>query len=156
MLKIIQTLKTPEEHKKGLMFAKPLGEDEGVLFAFDSDVMSGFWNKNVFFPIDIAFFDKNGYLINVETVKRNQLLTVNSHKPYRFVIETRKDWFKDHKISEGMSMDLIIGRNLKALGFSKKSAYDPTATHQPPDTDSLYKKVNDIPTNTSIEMLGKE
>ena len=156
MLKINHKFITAREHEKGLMFSEPLIGNEGVLFVFDRDRVSGFWNKNVFFPIDIAFIDKNGYVINIETVKKNQLLTVYSHEPYRYVIETRKDWFKDNNIGKGSSMDFIINSNLKDLGFTKQSEYDPTATHQLPDTTSVYKKIRHIPTPVSIDMLGKE
>ena len=156
MLKIINTFTTPSEHEKGLMFTEPLIGNQAVLFVFDSDRVSGFWNKNVFFPIDIAFIDKNGYVINIETVKKNQLLTVYSHKPYRYVIETRKDWFIDNNISKGDSMKIQIDTELKKLGFNKQAQYDPTLEYQAPDTTSVYKKIKSIPTPTSIDMLGKE
>jgi hypothetical protein len=53
-------------------------------------------------------------------------------------------------------MNLDIQSTLRDLGFIKKAEYDPTATHQTPDTTSVYKKINHIPTPISIDMLGKE
>ena len=156
MLKITDVFTTPQEHEKGLMFTEPLIGNEAVLFIFDSDRVSGFWNKNVFFPIDIAFLDKNGYVINIETVKKNQLLTVYSHKPYRYVIETKEDWFINNNIGKGDSMKVLIDSELRKLGFSKTAIYDPTAEYQQPDNTSVYKKVRHIPTPVSIDMLGKE
>jgi uncharacterized membrane protein (UPF0127 family) len=42
MLKINKTFITPKEHEKGLMFSEPLIGDEGVLFVFDQDSVTGF------------------------------------------------------------------------------------------------------------------
>ena len=133
MLKIISIFKTPQEIQKGLMYNKPLIGDEGVMFITSQENSSGFWNKNVSFPIDVAFFDKNKYLINIESLDREQLLSVYPDKPWKYVIETRLNWFKDHNIKEGAHMDLIVSNTLKKLGFIKTSEFNPTATHQPCD-----------------------
>ena len=53
-------------------------------------------------------------------------------------------------------MQFLLTTKLKDLGFSKKAQYDPTAEHQRPDNHSLYKKINNVPTTQSIELLGKE
>ena len=45
---------------------------------------------------------------------------------------------------------------LQDLGFKKTSEYDPTATHQLPDTTSVYTQIRHVPTPVSIDMLGKE
>ena len=90
MLNIVEHLTSPKQHTKGLMFQKPLMANDAILFEFSDDRHIGIWNKNVSFPIDVAFFDKNQYLINIEQLEAYQVINVNASRPYRYVIETRK------------------------------------------------------------------
>ena len=155
MLKITSIYRTPEEHRKGLMYHRPLIGDEAVMFITPNEKTSGFWNKNVSFPIDVAFFDKNKYLINIESLNKGQLLSVLPEKAWKYVVETRLDWFKDNNIKKGTHMDLIVDSSLTKLGFNKISAFDPTATHQPTDK-STWTKIKNTPTSQAIDSLSKE
>lgn len=137
------------------MFHKPLIGDEAVVFIAPSEKSTGFWNKNVSFPIDVAFFDKNKYLINIESLNKEQLLSVLPEKAWKYVIETRLNWFKDNNIKKGTHMDLIVDSSLQKLGFDKTSEFDPTATHQPTD-NSTWKKIKNTPTPQAIDALSKE
>ena len=138
------------------MFQEPLIGDEAVLFVSQENKDTGFWNKNVMFPIDVAFFDENKYLINIATLEREELVSVYANRPYRYVIETRLNWFRDNNIKQGTNMDLLISDSLTKLGFKKISKYDPIATHQSKDTHSTYTKIKSIPTPQAIDMLSKE
>ncbi len=57
---------TPEELKKGLSGVKELPEFHGKLFIFDSDARHGIWMKDMNFPLDILWFDKNLKLVHIE------------------------------------------------------------------------------------------
>jgi uncharacterized membrane protein (UPF0127 family) len=59
---------TPEERARGLMFHHTLSEKEGILFIYDSEGIYKFWMKNVFFPIDILWFDSD---LSIVYIKRN-------------------------------------------------------------------------------------
>ena len=43
-----------------------LGENEGMLFVFDTEGYYGFWMKDMKFPIDMAWFDKDKKIIHIE------------------------------------------------------------------------------------------
>ncbi len=151
MLNIINTFTTPEDIRKGLQFHKPLVGNQAVLFIFESPTTTGFWNKNVSFPIDVAFFDENKYLINIEHLNTEQLLDVKSDRPFKYVIETRSGWFKENNIKTGDHLDMLIG-----LGFKKIAVYDPTVEENTQDSNPLFKQVDNIPTSKAIDALSNQ
>ncbi len=55
----ITTLTTAKEHAKGLSGHLPLNPDEGMLFQFDAPAKRSFWMKDMLFPIDIIWLDRN-------------------------------------------------------------------------------------------------
>ena len=156
MLNIVQHLTTPKEHQKGVMFQKPLMANDAVLFEFAEESSSGFYNKNVSFPIDVAFFDKNKYLINIEQLDAYQMLDVRPARPYKYVIETRKGWFSENNIQEGHSMDTLLNKSLLKLGFKKTAVYDPTIEANTQDANPLFKQVNPLPTGQAIDALSNQ
>ena len=135
---------------------QPLLANDAVLFIFEDDRNGGFWNKNVTFPIDVAFFDKDQYLINIEKLKEGQLISVKSRRPYKYVIETRLNWFKENNITEGVHMDSITGNTLKKLGFTKTAVYDPTVEENTQDPFPPFKQVDHLPTGAAIEALAND
>ena len=90
--------KTLPEKTRGLQGSKPLTEDEGALFVYELEDVLEFWNVGVDYPIDIAFFDKNKDIINIETMQSNQSKTVRSRKPAKYVLETKAGFFENKSI----------------------------------------------------------
>lgn len=87
-MKVRFTAETPYDRARGLMFSKPLAPDEIAVFKFDSDSTTGFWNRNVSFPIKILFFDKNFNMVGFKNLSAEQTETVKAIKPYRYAVET--------------------------------------------------------------------
>src|SRR3989344_7332267 len=57
---------TPEEQTQGFSGRSGLGENEGMLFVFDTPGKYGFWMKDMLFPIDIIWLapdSRVGYVI---------------------------------------------------------------------------------------------
>lgn len=55
------------ERMRGLSLKNHLKENEGLLFIFDEPGNYGFWMKDMKFPIDIAWIDKNKQIIHIES-----------------------------------------------------------------------------------------
>ncbi len=51
--------------EKGLMFAEPLEDDEAVFFIFPYEDKYSFWNKNVSFPLSLAFLDNRNRILDI-------------------------------------------------------------------------------------------
>lgn len=66
-----------EKREKGLMFTKPLNQDECALFVFPRAADHTFWNKNVSYPLSLIFCDSKN---NVVAIK---YMDANSTKPCR-------------------------------------------------------------------------
>jgi uncharacterized protein len=97
----VEVAKTPEERSYGLMGRKDLGKDEGMLFIFETEDRHGFWMKNTFIPLSIAFIDKNGKIVWITDMKP---LTLDSHvppQPILYALEMNKGWFSSRGIKVG-------------------------------------------------------
>ncbi len=97
----VEVAKTPEERSHGLMDRKYLGKDEGMLFIFETEDRHGFWMKNTFIPLSIAFIDKNGRIVWITDMKP---LTLDSHvppQPVLYALEMNKGWFSSRGIKAG-------------------------------------------------------
>ena len=60
---------TSDEHSRGLMGVEDVSPLDGMLFVFDDWVHRTFWMKDTFIPLDIAFFDRDGFLVNQTTME---------------------------------------------------------------------------------------
>ncbi len=97
----VEVAKTPEERAKGLMHRKHLGKDDGMLFMFETEDFHGFWMKDTFLPLSIAFIDKAGSIVRITDMSP---LTLESHpppQPILYALEMNKGWFSTHGIKEG-------------------------------------------------------
>jgi len=97
----VEVAKTPEERSHGLMERKHLGKDEGMLFIFEAEDYHGFWMKNTFIPLSIAFIEKSGRIAWITDMKP---LTLDSHVPPRpilYALEMNKGWFSSHGVKAG-------------------------------------------------------
>ena len=56
----------PKERERGLMFRESMDEEEGMFFVFESGSSQRFWMKNTLIPLDVAFFEKTGKIIDIK------------------------------------------------------------------------------------------
>ncbi|NWG02113.1 MAG: DUF192 domain-containing protein [Syntrophaceae bacterium] len=97
----VEVAKTPGERASGLMGRKHLGENEGMLFIFETEGYHGFWMKNTFIPLSIAFLDKDGRIVWITDM---QPLTLDSHvppQPILYALEMNKSWFTKNSVKVG-------------------------------------------------------
>jgi hypothetical protein len=92
---------TPEQRAVGLMNRFSLRPDHGMLFVFERAEPQGFWMRNTFIPLSIAFVADNGRIVNIEDMKPQTEDTHWSKGPARFAIEMKKGWFAERGIGPG-------------------------------------------------------
>ena len=81
---------TPELRTQGLMGVDDLGGLDGMLFVFEKTTDGGFWMKNTPIPLDIAFFDAGGALVDVLTMEpctEDPCPVYHASDTYRFAVE---------------------------------------------------------------------
>ncbi|MDG4553100.1 MAG: DUF192 domain-containing protein [Candidatus Competibacter sp.] len=61
----VEIAQTPQERERGLMYRRELPRDRGMLFV-QSPGPAVFWMKNTYIPLDLLYFDVNGWLSQIE------------------------------------------------------------------------------------------
>ncbi|MEN9891287.1 MAG: hypothetical protein RLY78_1582 [Pseudomonadota bacterium] len=96
--------RTPAERQTGLMFRRDLGPNDGMLFVFEEPAVQCFWMRNTLTPLDIAFVEDDGRIVNLDQMAP---LSDDSHcskKPVRFVLEMNRGWFARRGIQGGFKL----------------------------------------------------
>lgn len=61
-----EVVDTQSSRERGLSGRTGLAEDEGLLFIFETSGRYGFWMKDMLFPIDIIWINKEGVVVHLE------------------------------------------------------------------------------------------
>ena len=110
---------TPEQLAKGLMFSKPLANDECAFFIFKHLDDHSFWNKNVDYPISLFFMDENYEIKNIGKLDAHQEKPCRAEYPNtKFVLEGHSDLPKEYDIKVG---DFCLPENQKIKLIRGKS-----------------------------------
>ncbi|MEI8012196.1 MAG: DUF192 domain-containing protein [Candidatus Omnitrophota bacterium] len=62
----VEVVATDESREKGLMFRQGLKEGAGMLFVFDREDIYPFWMKNMRFPIDMLWLNRDKRVVDVK------------------------------------------------------------------------------------------
>jgi len=92
---------THESRQQGLMYRQELAENAGMLFVYPQAWRLSFWMKNTYIPLDIAFIDRGGMIVDIQSM---QPLTTRSHQaPFAipYALEMNKGWFEANGIETG-------------------------------------------------------
>lgn len=98
---MVEVARTPQEKATGLMNRRQLDPDRGMIFVWDRAVQNGFWMKDTYIPLSIAFIAANGTIIDIDEM---QPLTVQQHTPsgpYVYAVEANQGWFTSHGVKKG-------------------------------------------------------
>ncbi len=88
---VVAVAQTPDQRSQGLMGVTDLGGLDGMLFLFEGDTEGGFWMKNTLIPLDIAFFETDGLLVDRLSMAPCVADPCPSYRPdgaYRYALET--------------------------------------------------------------------
>lgn len=96
------------EKSRGLMFRKPLRDNECMVFFLGSSGYHSFWNLFVSFPIDIVWVDSNGAVTHIEEMVPPGSVEIRKPaKPSKYAIE----------FSGGTAKKLKVNVNCKVNGI---------------------------------------
>ncbi len=91
----------PDSRARGLMHRTDLEQDAGMLFVFEYSAEWGFWMKNTFIPLSIAFIREDRTILNIEDMYPHDTSLVMPKGPVRYALEVNKGWFAAHSIRAG-------------------------------------------------------
>jgi uncharacterized protein len=99
---------TQEKRVIGLSGRGSISENDGMLFVFDEPGIHSFWMKDMNFPIDIIWIDKNSVIQEISTNIEPESFpeTFSSQLPVKYVLEVNAGFSKLHNIEVGNSVEL--------------------------------------------------
>ena len=89
---------TPDKLSRGLMLVENLSPLDGMLFVYDAERIVSHWMKDTLIPLDIAFFDDDGFLVSVSTMETcldGDCPSYASGGPARYALEVPRGGFAD-------------------------------------------------------------
>ena len=93
-----------DERQRGLMYRESLAENQGMLFVYPEQRTLGFWMRNTLIPLDIAYIDREGRIVDIQQMEPQTTETHDSAAPAMYALEMNQGWFEANGIRIG---DLI-------------------------------------------------
>jgi uncharacterized membrane protein (UPF0127 family) len=109
----LDVARSPEKKRRGLSDRRTLAANEGMLFLYEKPGRYGFWMKDMDFPIDIIWLDKDNRVVGLKREARPESFpeTFRPDKSAKKVIEVVSGFTKTENIN--------LGDRLKIFGPSK-------------------------------------
>lgn len=90
-----------ELRAQGLMHRDSLPQNHGMLFVYGTAEVRSFWMRNTRIPLDIAFIDANGAIINIEQMEPQSDQNYYSQGPMMYALEMDQGWFEANGVGPG-------------------------------------------------------
>jgi uncharacterized membrane protein (UPF0127 family) len=108
----VELADSESERQAGLSFKKYLGDYDGMLFVFNTETNTPFWMKDMQIPIDMIFFDSQGFVVDMKEAQAPCTTTycpsIYSAKSYMYVLEVNSGFVERNGIVTGGSIVLHI------------------------------------------------
>jgi uncharacterized membrane protein (UPF0127 family) len=90
------------ERERGLMYRESLPEHQGMLFVYGSAATRSFWMRNTLIPLDIAFIDPDGVIVDIQQMRQTQTAELTTSKfPAMYALEMNLGWFEANEVEVG-------------------------------------------------------
>ncbi len=104
---------TDEQKRMGLSVKSSLAENEAMLFVFDNEAQHPFWMKDMKFPIDIIWIDRDKTVVHIEhnLPPCESGLLCPTYTPIQdslYVLETVAGFTERHGVARGTQVDFEL------------------------------------------------
>lgn len=97
----VEIAEDPDRRRQGLMHRDSLPADRGMLFVYPEEQTLSFWMRNTRIPLDIAYIDQRGYIVDIQQMEPGTDHLYESSSPAMYALEVNRGWFEKHGIQEG-------------------------------------------------------
>lgn len=94
------------ERTRGLMARERLGENEGMLFVFDSERPLSFIMENTLLPLSIAYIDSGGRIVDIQRMQPLSNETYPSAEPAQYALEVNQGLYEERGVEVGDEVDI--------------------------------------------------
>ena len=100
----VEVADRPKLQSLGLMHRESLPEDWGMVFLFFDETSTGFWMKNTLIPLSIAFFARDGEILEILDMEPCETEACPTYAPgvsYRGTLEVNQGAFESWGVEVG-------------------------------------------------------
>lgn len=101
----VEVADDPAERERGLMYRESLPDDEGMLFVYPTQDTRSFWMRNTLIPLDIAFIDPDGLIVDIQQMQPQTDELTTSKYPFMYALEMNLGWFDANGVEVGHRLE---------------------------------------------------
>jgi hypothetical protein len=91
-----------DQQMTGMMWRTNMPENTAMIFVHPQPRQAGYWMKNCFVPLSIAYLDTAGVILEIHDMQPHDTNSVVSvAMNIRFALETPQGWFQRHNVGTG-------------------------------------------------------
>jgi uncharacterized protein len=107
---VTEVADTDETRQMGMMFRESMAENEAMVFVFPFPHQASFWMKNTFVPLDAAYIDAQGVILEIHKLEPLNEASVRARsQQIQFVLETPQGWFARNGVKVGALVETEQG-----------------------------------------------